>query len=503
MALSRTGPDDVERSRRSLKVNDDTIWIVINSISAFVLSIALYLGVVVLPMTPFSLGFCIQLTVLILNALNLITYAWRMFGSSSATDHASNPTPVKFGESVISSTGRRSLSPISWNAGSLSGSSWLSLPTLASSGSSPPVGRFSPEQRGGSVSPLNRSVDLSTTAASLACCSTPVKLPRLEITDESVLEEYISQHPLNMSSADCSMQSKLDSSFSLPTNSPFQPQHNSVYQLSMSMPELSDDVASGSKLSEDASSVDCTSTWSELKISHDTLFGWTENLRKWLSKTIFVRVSEQIDVVNSALCRHGITDIQIGEASLDQLRKCCDLSGDMSSLKSLLPFLSVSTHQQYVVARIKKLSKGGCLNDFRWNGGGSFDGKPWQEHLPSDAAITMHLFCSYLNARLPARPSHPDGRTFTEEHTCVSANSTGVKSLTDPLLRCEQVYPPQYSVSHAGRVYRLTQGRNNLFHALLLFIYILHRHFDDRLGEVYLGSSGLNMLSIIEEDSLQ
>jgi hypothetical protein len=36
-----------------------------------------------------------------------------------------------------------------------------------------------------------------------------------------------------------------------------------------------------------------------------------------------------------------------------------------------------------------ELAKGGCMSEFRWNSGGSLHNKDWEEHLPTDAAVSM------------------------------------------------------------------------------------------------------------------
>lgn len=35
-----------------------------------------------------------------------------------------------------------------------------------------------------------------------------------------------------------------------------------------------------------------------------------------------------------------------------------------------------------------ELGSGGCMSAFKWNGGGDFKGKPWEENLPTDSAVS-------------------------------------------------------------------------------------------------------------------
>lgn len=39
-----------------------------------------------------------------------------------------------------------------------------------------------------------------------------------------------------------------------------------------------------------------------------------------------------------------------------------------------------------------ELAKGPCLTEYRWNSGGSFKGKEWNNELPSDAVVSIFCF---------------------------------------------------------------------------------------------------------------
>jgi hypothetical protein len=56
-------------------------------------------------------------------------------------------------------------------------------------------------------------------------------------------------------------------------------------------------------------------------------------------------------------------------------------------LPLLVPFLELSSNQEYLVKRIKELAKSSCITDYRWNSGSSFNGIAWDEHLPTDSAV--------------------------------------------------------------------------------------------------------------------
>ena len=67
--------------------------------------------------------------------------------------------------------------------------------------------------------------------------------------------------------------------------------------------------------------------------------------------------------------------VLIGEAGLERIRKISSLpAATKTKLYSLIPFLELSVQQDYIVNRIKELSQGGAMSEFKWNGGGRFKG---------------------------------------------------------------------------------------------------------------------------------
>lgn len=43
-------------------------------------------------------------------------------------------------------------------------------------------------------------------------------------------------------------------------------------------------------------------------------------------------------------------------------------------------------------------AEGSCMAAFEWNKGGEWGGKPWSAELPTDSALLLYLFASYLAA---------------------------------------------------------------------------------------------------------
>lgn len=135
--------------------------------------------------------------------------------------------------------------------------------------------------------------------------------------------------------------------------------------------------------------------WTKINVNIVTLTQWNENLRKWISQTILERLVKEFDAVNESFEKHGLTDMKIGHVGLDRLRKTAQVAHVthfIPSLPTLIPFLEVTSNQEYLEKRIRELAKGGCMSEFKWNGGSCYNGKDWDESLPSDSAVIYEIF---------------------------------------------------------------------------------------------------------------
>ncbi|NXX44707.1 TM209 protein, partial [Tricholaema leucomelas] len=244
----------------------------------------------------------------------------------------------------------------------------------------------------------------------------------------------------------------------------------------------------------------------------DHMDSWTAKFRNWINETILVPLVQEIESVSTQLRRMGCPELQIGEASISSLKQAALVKAPLiPTLNALVQYLDLTPNQEYLVERIKELSQGGCMSSFRWNRGGDFKGRKWDTDLPTDSSIIMHVFCTYLDSRLPPHPKYPDGKTFTSQHflqtpdkpgtgdeqlipsQITSAPSNTSSSLFKPIFTdtsnenvfCiyqSSINPPHYELIYQRHVYNLPKGRNNMFHTLLMFLYIIKTKESGMLG---------------------
>ncbi|KAJ8683244.1 hypothetical protein QAD02_019036 [Eretmocerus hayati] len=243
--------------------------------------------------------------------------------------------------------------------------------------------------------------------------------------------------------------------------------------------------------------------WRKYRVDPARVNQWIANLRMWISKTVVERVASEIDNVCTSLIRHGLSDSQPGHVGLDKLRKLAQSFSVtvIPTLPALVPFLELCSNQDYLVKRIKVLAKGGSMSEFKWNSGGSHNGKEWDSSLPTDTAIIMHLVSTYMDTQLEAPINQPDARPFTSRYTA-RANFELPRN-KGPIIVNQSVNPPHYCLALSGdslsQDYEdIPRGRNNLFHTLLLFLYIVKTRDHGMLGRVNLGMSGVNVLWVID-----
>lgn len=99
---------------------------------------------------------------------------------------------------------------------------------------------------------------------------------------------------------------------------------------------------------------------------------------------------------------------------------------------------------------------------------------------PIGPQIVMHLFRTYMDSRLPSDQNSPYGKAFT---------NTYFKSATGPAPK-SAVYiveakesPPHYNLfTEEDGLLELLMGRNNLFHAIIVFLDYVKRKQLGHLG---------------------
>lgn len=114
------------------------------------------------------------------------------------------------------------------------------------------------------------------------------------------------------------------------------------------------------------------------------------NLRMWIACTVLHRLEAEIVKTNKAFECRGFVDLKIGSVGLDRLKKTAEnhqLVCMAPVLPIIVPFLEMSTNQEYLVRRINDLAKGCVLSEYRWNSGGNYNSLNWDEHLPTDSAV--------------------------------------------------------------------------------------------------------------------
>ncbi|CAL1535157.1 unnamed protein product [Lymnaea stagnalis] len=238
--------------------------------------------------------------------------------------------------------------------------------------------------------------------------------------------------------------------------------------------------------------------WKKYGVTEDDLYIWIEKLRKWLSFTIVSRLNAEIEDVNTALQKIGCEDTQIGDVGVTTLKQLALTKGNyIPTLNSVVPYLELSANQDYLRSRIRGKVLTGSMSAYTWNKGGNY-GKQWSEHLPTDAALVMHLYCCYLDSRLPVQPRYPDGKSFTSQHFVKTPDKPGLDHKDNLQIYQSCVNPPHFQVVIGSQIYNLSKGRNNMFQAILLFMYHIKVKEGGMLGRVNLGMSGLNMLWIFD-----
>jgi len=242
--------------------------------------------------------------------------------------------------------------------------------------------------------------------------------------------------------------------------------------------------------------------WRKLKVDHEDAVHWSENLRKWIAETILEPLMSEIKQINLKLIQIGSTDVQIGSATLVALKNASSTrSQQLPTLASILPYLEVTTNQEYLHSRLSQLAEGGSLRNFKWDEGGMLNGKAWTQELPTDTQLIVHLFCTYFDTHLPTNPRYPNGKSFTGLHFLKTPDKPTDKKSSICLYQ-SSMHKPHFKVLSESEVYDIPQGRHNLLHAISIFLKLVRGKHHGMLERVNLGSSGINILWILDKQKV-
>ncbi|XP_047031457.1 transmembrane protein 209 [Helicoverpa zea] len=228
--------------------------------------------------------------------------------------------------------------------------------------------------------------------------------------------------------------------------------------------------------------------WRRLHLDPQRLEQWNLNLRLWLHVTILQRLVRELDAADAALAAAGL-EARVGGASAERLRAAAAAHAQLQSLPQLLAYLEPFADQRYVVQRIRELAQGGCLSAYRWSGGGG----DWDDAKPCDAELLLHLLATYLDAQLPGGAR---ARPFSAAHLS-AAPAPPPRGPSALALHRLAARPPHWALALGDELVEPARGRNNLLHALLLFLAAAARADPPALRRLHLGRAGLNMLWII------
>ena len=198
--------------------------------------------------------------------------------------------------------------------------------------------------------------------------------------------------------------------------------------------------------------------------------------------------------------------MKIGSVGLERLKKMAStnqhLIQNIQMLPKLLPFLELTTNQEYLVQRIRELSKGSCMKNYKFNSI-SFSQPEQTDHIPSDAGIIFHLFCTYLDSQLYPLPDTP--RAFYSRYVVVGdVKKSTVENIVKEVgknktkcgILCSNPITPKFNFI-SDKVHTSSYDRNNLFYVIIQLL--IHLKNDGTLEGVNLGKSGINILNIISD----
>lgn len=243
------------------------------------------------------------------------------------------------------------------------------------------------------------------------------------------------------------------------------------------------------------------------QMSANKLSNYVANLKMYIHKTILEPLVHAIDDTDKAFEQRGFTDMKIGHVGIERLKKIASSNQQLiqfvPTLPKLLPFLELTTNQEFLVQRIRELAKGSCLKNYKFTSS-SYDPSNQNDHKPNDAGILFHLFCCYLDSQLQPLPEI--SRPFYNRYVIIGdSKKTNVDHYVKEATRnkskcailCSNPITPKFNFV-TDKIHGSSHDRNNLFYVIIQFLF--HLKSDGMMLEtVSLGKSGLNLINVIED----
>lgn len=246
------------------------------------------------------------------------------------------------------------------------------------------------------------------------------------------------------------------------------------------------------------------------QMSANKLSNYVANMKMWIHKTILEPLVHAIDETDKAFEQRGFTDMKIGHCGIERLKKIATtnqcLLQSIPMLPKLIPFLELTTNQEFLVQRLRELAKGSCLANYKFSSG-SYDiiSNQHNDHTPNDAGIVFHIFCTYLDSQLQPVPDIP--RPFYTRYVIIGdSKKTSVEHLLKETSKnkakcaiiCSNQFTPKFNFVTTDKIHGSSHDRNNLFYVLIQFLFHLKQD-GNVLENVSLGKSGLNLINVIED----
>ena len=154
----------------------------------------------------------------------------------------------------------------------------------------------------------------------------------------------------------------------------------------------------------------------------------------------------------------------------------------------------MTSNQEYLFQRLQTLARDSCVANFNHNGGASFNGQKWNESWPTDADIVLHVFFTYLDQHATSHASYvTENRLKSLFFVPASSLQKMLKDNRKIMLAQISNKPPTFGVVFKDKLLQIPDGNYNVFHSLLLFVFLHDRHNYGKLDTISLGAAGINI----------
>ena len=165
-----------------------------------------------------------------------------------------------------------------------------------------------------------------------------------------------------------------------------------------------------------------------------------------------------------------------------------------------LSFAAIASQRSAVIKRIHEMSADGLFKSLSLMASSLTFYTNDSNSCEEDAILLMHLFCSFMDEKLPSE-QYMNSQPFSTKHFVSTEEKPSERSDAIQIHQAQR-HPPRFRVIAEDKIYEVDSGCRAVFQAIIILVEYLHQNHSGYLGVGNLASPAISLTSILDTDNI-